>query len=424
MTTTTATMPTLPVQLSEKDRHSILDNVLATLRKRFYAPEKLNGEWQAAVNRHRSIIESAVTADAFEQAMSDLLAELHTSHLGFFHNTGRRASSRAALSATYLADKTPYGNRWIFQDVHSGGAAALAGIVPGNILLKVDAREIVPPEHPVFPMGRQTSVEIVDNNDKQRTVSVDVARPKGKKLHFIEPTLVEARRLENGTGYLKVVMFPGMVGVVVANQISSGIASLGDIYRLIIDLRGNTGGGIGSLRVMSLLTPDRIPVGFALNRGRETADIESEKSRFPRFASIPASTKNLWLLALRFATPMLTKKPVVLETEGLGKKSFQGKVVLLVDRHTASAAEMIVAFAREHNLATVIGEKTAGRLLSATSVKVGNGFRLALPTGSFRTWEGRAYEGTPIEPDQVVEFDWRDRRLGTDRQLDCAVNSL
>ena len=424
MTTTTATMPTLPVQLSEKDRHSILDNVLATLRKRFYAPEKLNGEWQAAVNRHRSIIESAITADAFEQAMSDLLAELHTSHLGFFHNTGRRASSRAALSATYLADKTPYGNRWIFQDVHSGGAAALAGIVPGNILLKVDAREIVPPEHPVFPMGRQTSVEIVDNNDKQRTVSVDVARPKGKKLHFIEPTLVEARRLENGTGYLKVVMFPGMVGVVVANQISSGIASLGDIYRLIIDLRGNTGGGIGSLRVMSLLTPDRIPVGFALNRGRETADIESKKSRFPRFASIPASTKNLWLLALRFATPMLTKKPVVLETEGLGKKSFQGKVVLLVDRHTASAAEMIVAFAREHNLATVIGEKTAGRLLSATSVKVGNGFRLALPTGSFRTWGGRAYEGTPIEPDQVVEFDWRDRRLGRDRQFDYAVNSL
>jgi carboxyl-terminal processing protease len=424
MTTTTATMPALPVQLSEKDRHSILDNVLATLRKRFYAPEKLNGEWQAAVNRHRSIIESAVTADAFEQAMSDLLAELHTSHLGFFHNTGRRASSRAALSATYLADKTPYGNRWIFQDVHSGGAAALAGIVPGNILLKVDAREIVPPEHPVFPMGRQTSVEIVDNNDKQRTVSVDVARPKGKKLHFIEPTLVEARRLENGTGYLKVAMFPGMVGVDVANQISSGIASLGDIYRLIIDLRGNTGGGIGALRVMSLLTPVRVPVGFALDRRRQSTDIESEKLNFPRFSRIPASTKNLWFLALRFAAPMLTKKPIVLETEGLGRKSFQERIVLLVNRHTASAAEMIVAFARENNFATILGEKTAGRLLSATSVKVGNGFRLALPTGSFRTWKGLVYEGAPIEPDQIVEFDWRDRRLGRDRQLDYALKAL
>ena len=199
MTTTTATMPTLPIQLSEKDRHSILENVLAALQKRFYAPEKLNADWQAAVTRHRPIIESAATADAFEQAMSDLLAELHASHLGFFHGTARRASSRAALSATYLADDTPYGKRWIFQDVHSGGAAAIAGIEPGNILLRVDGREIVPPEHPVFPMGKQTSVVIVDNEDKQQTVSVDVARPKGKKLHFIEPTLVESRRLENGT---------------------------------------------------------------------------------------------------------------------------------------------------------------------------------------------------------------------------------
>jgi len=424
MTTTTASMPALPVQLSEMDRRSILDNVLAALRKRFYAPEKLNGDWHAAVDHHRPIIESAATADAFEQAVSDLLAELHTSHLGFFHSTARRASSRAALSATYLSDETTYGKRWIFQDVHSGGAAAIAGIEPGNILLRVDGREIVPPEHPVFPMGKQTSVEVVANDDKNRTVSVDVARPKGKKLHFIEPTLVESRRLENGTGYLKVAMFPGMVGVVVANQISSGIASLGDIDRLIIDLRGNTGGGIGALRVMSLLTPDKIPVGFALDRRRETADIESKKSSFPRFSSIPASTKNLWLLALRFAAPMLTKKPVVLETEGLGTKPFQGRILLLVDRHTASAAEMIVAFARENHLAKILGENTAGRLLSATSVKVGNGFRLALPTGSFRTWKGHAHEGAPIEPDQVVEFDWRDRRFGRDRQLDYAVSSF
>ena len=421
MTTTTATMPTLPVQLSEKDRHSILENALAALQKRFYAPEKLNADWQAAVTRHRPVIEAAATADAFEQAMSDLLAELHASHLGFFHGTARRASSRAALSATYLADDTPYGKRWIFQDVHSGGAGAIAGIEPGNILLRVDGREIVPPEHPVFPMGKQTSVVTVDNEDKQQTVSVDVARPKGKKLHFIEPTLVESRRLENGTGYLKVAMFPGMVGVVVANQISSGTASLGDIDRLIIDLRGNTGGGIGALRVMSLLTADKIPVGFALDRRRANANIESEKLTFPRFSRIPASTKNLWLLALRFAPSMLAKKPIVLETEGLGRKPFQGRIVLLVNRHTASAAEMIVAFARENNLAFIVGEKTAGRLLSATSVKVGNGFRLALPTGAYHTWKGAILEGTPIEPDLAVEFDWRTRRGGGDLQLEYAI---
>lgn len=424
MTTTAVAVQPMSINLTPKDRHAVLENVLAALRKRFYAPEKLNADWDAAVDRHRPVIESAPTADQFEHAVSDLLGELRTSHLGFFHASARRASSRAALSATYIDDETAFGKRWIFQDVHSGGAAAIAGIEPGNILLTVDGREIIPPEHPVFPMGKKIQVEVIDNRDGRKTVTVDVARPKGKKLHFIEPTLVETRDLGNGLGYLKVAMFPGMVGVVVANQISDAIAQLGPIEQLIIDLRGNTGGGIGALRVMSLLTPERIPVGFALDKRRANSNLDQEKQHFSRFSRIPSNTKALWPLALRFAPAMLAKKPVVLESEGMGPKPFHGRIVLLVDRHTASAAEMIVAFARENGLATIVGEKTAGRLLSATSVKVGNGFRLALPTGAYHTWKGTVLEGTPIEPDQLVPFDWQDRRSGDDRQLNYAINIL
>lgn len=424
MTTSVAAVEQMPIELSAEKKHSILENVLSALQKRFYSPEKLNRDWQAAVQRHRPTIESAPTADAFEQAVGDLLKELNASHLGFFHQSARRASSRAALSATYLADETGYGERWIFQDVHSGGAAAIAGIEPGNILLTVNGQEIIPPEHPVFQMGKQTNVELIDNQENRRTVAVDVARPKGKKLQFIEPTLVEARRLEEGIGYLKVAMFPGMVGVVVANQVTDAVQSLGEVDRLIIDLRGNTGGGIGALRVMSLLTSERIPVGFALDKRRASGNVDHEKKSFPRFSRIPSNTKALWPMALRFTPAMLAKKPIVFETEGLGPQTFHGRIVLLVDRHTASAAEMIVAFAREHRLATVIGEKTAGRLLSATSVKVGSGFRLALPTGAYHTWKGAVLEGTPIEPDVLVEFDWRNRRVVGDRQLNDAIKSL
>jgi hypothetical protein len=39
---------------------------------------------------------------------------------------------------------------------------------------------------------------------------------------------------------------------------------------------------------------------------------------------------------------MLAKIPIVLQTEELGGRAFHGRVRLLVDRHTASAAEMIV----------------------------------------------------------------------------------
>jgi hypothetical protein len=54
-----------------------------------------------------------------------------------------------------------------------------------------NGREITPPEHPVFVMGKQTALEIVGRDDQRRIVAVNVARPKGKKLHFVEPTLVE-----------------------------------------------------------------------------------------------------------------------------------------------------------------------------------------------------------------------------------------
>jgi carboxyl-terminal processing protease len=424
MTVNSAGSAALRVQISPRDRRAILNNVLSALQKRFYSPEKLNADWEAAVERCRPTIENANTTDDFEQSMSDLLAELRTSHVGFFHTSARRASSRAALSATYLADETSFGKRWVFQDVHSGGAASLAGIESGDILLSVDGREITAPEHPVFPMGKQSSVEIVGRDDRRRTVSVDVARPKGKKLHFVEPTLVEARQLGGGLGYLKVAMFPGMVGVEVANEISGAVERLGGVDRLIIDLRGNTGGGVGALRLMSILTPGRIPVGFALDRRRAPSNLESEKRQFRRFSRIPSSKTALWALALQFGPAMMTKKPVVLQTEGLGPKPFHGKIALLVDRHTASAAEMIVAFARENNLATIVGEETAGRLLSATSVKVGHGFRLALPTGAYYTWKGWVLEGSSIIPDEPVEFDWHRRRAGIDGQLERAIEFI
>ena len=96
-------------------------------------------------------------------------------------------------------------------------------------------------------------------------------------------------------------------------------------------------------------------------------------------------------------------------------------MVWLVDQHTASAAVMIVAFARKNGLATIVAERTAGRLLSATSVKVGNGFRLALPARAYYTWKGSVLEGTPIGQEHQIDFDWRESRVGRDPQLERAV---
>jgi carboxyl-terminal processing protease len=410
--------------LTSKAKHEVLEGVLSALAQKFYKPELLESGWREAVANHRPIIEGAPTLEAFEQAVTALLQNLNTSHVGLFHQSALRASSRAALSAAYLSGETSHGSRWIFQDVHHGGAAALAGIQPGDILLRLHDKDIIPPQHPVFPMGTTSELDVVASDGRERTITVDIGKPKGKKLHFVEPTLVQSKIVAEGIGYLKVAMFPGIIGVDVANEISKAVAGLGQIRGLIIDLRGNTGGGAGALRLMSLLTPEKIPVGFAPGKRWAGRDLAKEKNKFPRFGRIPSSKKALWLLALRYLPSLITKSPIVLESEGHGPQSYQGNIVLLVDRHTASAAEMVTIFAKENKLATIVGEKTAGRLLSATSVKVGHGFRLALPTGAYYTWNGTALEGSPIEPDVVIEFDWQEKRRGNDRQFETALKTI
>jgi hypothetical protein len=54
----------------------------------------------------------------------------------------------------------------------------------------------------------------------------------------------------------------------------------------------------------------------------------------------------------------------------------------------------------------------------------GDGFRLAFPTGAYYTWNGTALEGSPIEPDVVVDFSWQDRRNGVDGQLQKALELI
>src|SRR5208282_5779428 len=102
----------------------------------------------------------------------------------------------------------------------------------------------------------------------RQTVKVQLPMPKSKKHPVTAPEAVRTERLSYEIGLLKVAMFPGVVGIDVAKDIDRGIASLEGCSRLIVDLRGNTGGGIGGLRLMSYLTPGKLEVGYSLTRKR------------------------------------------------------------------------------------------------------------------------------------------------------------
>ena len=406
------------LELSAEQRTEILDRLSYTVVDRFYDPQLRGINWKTAVETNRHAIVSSQSAEAFEKAVTRLLGELRTSHVGFYHHRLERATSKMAISATYAAFPIEHEKRWVFQDVHEGGAAYLAGIRPGDILESVEGRSFHPDEHPVFPMNSTVPVKVITKacRSEIRTVVTPPPTRKRNQLPYAQPTLVSHKRLNHEVGYLKITMYPGMVGVEIANEILAAVGSLNPIARLIVDIRGNTGGGIGVLRLMSLLTPGQLPVGYSVDR--KQMHRLAFRDRFPVFDRIPSRKAGLIPLAFKFAR---RKDPILLATEGLGDQPFHERIVLLVNRHTASANEMLVAFAKENRLATIVGEETPGRLLAGSKFKLPYGYWVALPVGVYHTAAGYVLEGTPIEPDYPVPFEPEQAREGKDPQLETAI---
>jgi carboxyl-terminal processing protease len=97
---------------------------------------------------------------------------------------------------------------------------------------------------------------------------------------------------------------------------------------------------------------------------------------------------------------------------------------MLVNEDTASAAEMVAAFAAENKLATIVGTRTAGQVLGGGNFHVGRGVRLRLPAAAWYTWRGTTVEGRGVCPDISVPLSVEALRAGIDNQFERAVEIL
>ena len=95
-----------------------------------------------------------------------------------------------------------------------------------------------------------------------------------------------------------------------------------------------------------------------------------------------------------------------------------------MNEHSASASEMVAAFASEYELAKLVGTATPGKVVAASSFKVGHGYRVALPVGSYFTWLGTKVEGRDIQPILPVPTLPEDLLVGKDVPLQRALDAL
>lgn len=404
------------MNLDLQTKEKIYSRVCELVRWKHFDPGMNGANWEELSKTRKDQILRTSTNEEFEKQVQDLLGELKTSHTGFRHSKSANIPGRYAIAATFMRCKFHDEERWMFQDVHEGGPAHAAGLRPGDILLQVRNRELRPPEPPVFPIGDDSQYAVQKPDGKRMLGTLSVPSPRSKRHPVTVPQAVVCSQLPDGVGWLKVTMFPGAVGIDLAHMFDAAFAHLKDSTRLIVDLRGNTGGGIGGLRLMSYLTPEKKEVGYSLTRARKEKGYTREE--LPRFGHIPSRKGTLIWLALRYG---FIDKSILVVTEGLGPQRFHGRVVIIVNEHTASAAEMVAAFAQENGLATIVGTETAGRLLSGTTFRVGSGYIVGLPVAAYLTWKGKLIEGKGVSPGLLAELSAEQLLEGEDVQMQKAL---
>ncbi|MFQ5698682.1 MAG: S41 family peptidase [Myxococcota bacterium] len=171
---------------------------------------------------------------------------------------------------------------------------------------------------------------------------------------------VEVKRLEEGLGYARI----STVSRATPREFRDKVLRLGALRGLVLDLRGNQGG--------SMLASAALADLF-LSRGT-ILRIVGRKRGPPR----------------RDATLARTEAP------------FQFPVAVLVDRQTASAAEILAGAIAPLPRVTLIGQRTFGKGLIQRVLPIAGDNLLKLTVAEYRLSHDRAIQGKGIEPDVVL----------------------
>lgn len=167
------------------------------------------------------------------------------------------------------------------------------------------------------------------------------------------------------------------------------IAGAPDGARLVLDLRGNSGGRLlEAQNVLSCFLPDGLDWAERTNRnGRERT------------------------LTISAGCPPLEGPSDI-------------PLVVLVDQYSTSAAELTPAALQEAGRAVVVGETTAGAVLISGDTDLPDGGRLTLSRSNFLTAGGVRLERRGVIPDVAAVTTIAERRAGRDPALDAAIAAL
>jgi hypothetical protein len=158
---------------------------------------------------------------------------------------------------------------------------------------------------------------------------------------------------------------------------------------LIIDLRDNPGGYFEPASLIANFLTDEIFISgfFPSRKWYEENDRLPNKNDIDKFYMMNEDTVQIH-----------SEYGFYISTKGSEKK-FKGNVYILVNKKTGSTAEALTIGVKEYNLAKIVGERTAGGLLSIKGFKIDEDIMLYVPVNDFISYYGYRVDKKGIKPD-------------------------